>query len=1166
MTTIEFLAYLRDQDIQVWADGDRLRVNAPAGRLTPQLRNDLAVRKGDILEFLRSVAANVPSMRPVSRDGDLPLSLGQERIWFLNQLEPDSPAYTISSAWRLTGPLNAAVLVESFNEVIRRHESLRTAFPVVDGRPVQVIASHLELSLSVTDLRHLHQARRGQEASRLAEEVVRQPFDLERGPLLRVALLRLDEEEHILVLVVHHIISDAWSIGVLFQELSAIYVALSAARTPGLPALPLQYVDFAVWQRQWLQGRVRREHLAYWRRQLGGRLPVLELPADHPRPAIQSNRGARKSANLPSPLSDALKELSAREGTTLFMTLLAAFKVLLHRYSGQADMIVGSPVSGRNLTEVEGLIGFFLNTLILRTDLSDDPTFRELLHRVRETVLAAFAHQVIPFEELLRELHPERSTSHAPLFQVLFVLHDPTPGHLVLPGVDVSRLPVQRGTTQFELSLIVRDRQQGLSTTLSYNTDLFEAPTIARMLGHYQALLESSVADPDQRVSQLPLLTKPERQQLLVDWNRTGTRFPRQRCFHELFEEQVARAPDRIAVTCSGASLTYQQLNARANRLANLLLQKGVGPDVVVAVLDQRGIDLMVGFLAILKAGGAYLPLDPRHPPQRHFQILSQSQAALILTQSPFLPALSQATETLDSGARPGILLLADLAQHPAEADDLPLRCTPDDLAYVIYTSGSTGLPKGAMVEHKGMLNHLFAKITDLELTGHDLVAQNASQTFDISVWQFLAALLVGGQVAILPDEVAYDPQALLQQVASQRISILETVPSVLRLLLDDVVVPGAAHLDLSALRWLIPTGEALPPNLARQWLTCFPDIPLLNAYGPTECSDDVTHYPIFKPPAPDVVHMPIGRPIANMRMYVLDEHLQPVPIGVSGELCVAGIGVGRGYLNDPEHTAEVFLNDPFSSNPTARLYRTGDLVRYLPDGNIEFLGRLDYQVKIRGFRIELGEIEAVLADHPNVREVILTVNQATDSDEQLVAYVVPETGQEPSAAELRAFLRDKLPDYMIPALWVILEAFPLTPNGKVDRKALPEPNWTNHELASASAAPRSAVEEVLASIFGEVLNLDQVGVHDNFFDLGGHSLLATRVISRVRDALHADVALFTLFEAPTIAALSDAIIHREEKSGHTERIAQLRIKLRTMPTDKVKKILDEKRPRKEPA
>ncbi|HEX6288816.1 MAG TPA: amino acid adenylation domain-containing protein [Herpetosiphonaceae bacterium] len=923
--------------------------------------------------------------------GSFPLSYGQQRLWFLDQLEPGTSAYTIYASFRLVGQLNTSVLERSLNQIVQRHAALRTTFPTIDGQPIQVIVPSLKLDLPCTDLRHLPPDEREAEVKRLVLELTQEPFDLADGPLIRANLFRLDAAEHGMLLTMHHIVSDLWSMGVFLREMATFYTALVDDQPPlgpvGTP-LPIQYADFAAWQRQWLQGEVLDQQLAYWKQQLADAPPMLDLPLDHPRPEVQSLQGARQAVVFGKALSGEIAELSQREGATLFMTLLAAFNILLSRYTRQDDIVVGLPIANRNRAEIEGLIGYFLNTLALRTRLEGNPTFRELLRQVRATALDAYAHQDLPFEMLVDELNLERDLTRTPLFQVLFVFQNAPMTPLELPGLSVRPLGVETPWSHFDLSLWMSEGRDGLNASIAYNTDLFEASTIARMAEHFRILVEGIVRNPDQRILDLPLLTPDERQQLAA-WNQTEVAHPLDRCFHELFEAQVERTPDAPAVVDERQQLTYRQLNQRANRVARLLVDRGVGPDVVVGLLGERGVDLLTMILAVFKAGGAYLPLDPHHPVQRHVQIMAQSRSPLVLVAAAHRAELAAALSGAH-GYAPAVAEIEQLLAQEADEINLAARSQPRHLAYVIFTSGSTGTPKGAMIEQRGMLNHLHAKVATLQLTPADCVAQTASQCFDISVWQFLAALLVGGQVRIFPDEVAFDPRRLLERVTQDRVTILETVPSLMRIMLEGIA-QATDRPALSALRWLIPTGEALPPELCATWLNLYPTIPLLNAYGPTECSDDVTHYRIDRPLPADTLHVPIGRPIANMRLYVLDARMQPAPVGVPGELYVGGVGVGRGYLNDERRTSESFIPDRFSREPGSTLYRTGDLARYLPDGNIVFLGRLDQQVKIRGYRIELGEIETVLGQHPAVQEVVVVDREDRPGDTALVAYIVPD-------------------------------------------------------------------------------------------------------------------------------------------------------------------------------
>jgi amino acid adenylation domain-containing protein len=925
----------------------------------------------------------------IPRGGDLPLSFAQQRLWFLDQLEPGNSFYIISATVRLEGSPHVAAMEQSLAEIVRRHEALRTRFVAVGGKPTQVIEERLTVPLPVIDLSGLSTSAQKLLVKQITSEEAQRPFDLVQGPLLRVKLLRLAPEEHLFLLAMHHIVSDGWSIGIFVQELATLYGAFVKGQPVLLPPLPIQYADFAHWQREWMQGDVLEKQLAYWRLQLASAPPVLKLPIDHPRSKSQTFRGAHCSFTLSKSLTESLKAQSRQEGATLFMTLLAAFATLLYRYSGRDDILVGTPIANRNRAEAERLIGFFLNTLVLRTNLSGTCSFRELLGRVRAVALDAYTYQDLPFEKLVEELQPERSLSHTPLFQVMFILQNAPIQPLQLPDLTVSYLQSESQATTVDLLLSMSEEEGILAGILEYNLDLFEPATASRMVEHFQTLLENIAANPDQPIAMVHLLTQTERRQLLLGWNDSEASYPKDACAHQLFESQAASTPEAVAVVCEEAHLTFQALNHRANQLSRWLVAQGVGPDVIVALLAERGLEFLTAILAVFKAGGAYLPLDPHRPAKSLRQVLDSSGAPLVLAADQFLPALSSAFQDCPPEKRPGILSLEELGRQDQTEENLGLRCTPADLAYVIYTSGSTGRPKGAMVEQKGMLNHLYAKISALRLTSADHVAQNAPQCFDISVWQFLANLLVGGQVHIFKDPIALDPVQLLEHVAREKVTILEIVPSLLRTMLE--VIQSDSCLDLSSLRWLIPTGEALPPETARQWLSFYPNTPLLNAYGPTECSDDVSHYAMYRPPAIDIVNLPIGRPVANMRLYILDVHLQPVPIGVAGELYVGGVGVGRGYLNDPVRTANAFIPDPFGPSPGARLYKTGDWALYLADGNIEFLGRADHQVKIRGFRIELGEIETVLSQHPAVREAVVLVREDTPGEKRLVAYVVQD-------------------------------------------------------------------------------------------------------------------------------------------------------------------------------
>jgi len=1081
-----------------------------------------AARVTDRLEGPDRIEA--PPIEPVSRDAVLPLSFAQQRLWFLHQMEPDSPAYNIPLAMRLLGRLNIAVLEACLGEVVRRHEGLRTTFRFAEGEPAQSIAPSAPVHLPWIDLQGLPEAVREREVLRLTGREAERPFDLETGPLLRLVLLRSGEEERVLLLTLHHTIADGWSLAILVREVAALYEAFLEGRPSPLPELPIQYADYAHWQRRWLQEQILENQLSYWREKLSGAAQLLELPSDRPRPLVQSSRGAACPVALPPELLQGLKSLGREEGVTLFMTLLGAFQALLGRYSGQSDLCIGTPVAGRNRLETENLVGLLLNALVLRGDLSGAPGFRELLSRVRETTLGAYTHQDLPFELLVEELKPERSLSHAPLYQVMLILQNTPQASFELPGLKIEGLAREHEKSNLDLTLNLAEAGGRLMGSLEYSTELFDEATLVRLLGHFEILLRGIVSEPDLPIPDLPLIAPEERGQLLWEWNRTERDFPLDRPFHEIFADQVGRTPRAVAAACGTETWTYTELDLVSSRLARHLGSGEDGPEPVIALLTERSLRLLASMLAVWKAGGVYLPLDPLHPPRRLAQVLARSGAVTLLAAESSREAATAALAGLPVERRPRLLTIETLLALPESAAGPEPERRLAEMAYIIFTSGSTGVPKGVMVEHRGMINHLFAKIADLGLKADDRVAQTASQTFDISLWQFLAASLVGGRVQIFPDEVAHDTSRLADEVERARVSILETVPSLLHALLLEIEGRGDRRPSFSSLRWLIPTGEALAPELCRRWLDLYPGVALMNAYGPTECSDDVTHASIHA--HPDGMRVPIGSPVANLRIYVLDR-LEPVPVGVAGELMVGGVGVGRGYLADPARTAESFIPDPFGGEPGSRLYRTGDRARRLPDGALDFLGRIDQQVKIRGFRIELGEIEAALNGDPRIRQSAVLVRGEIHGNRLLVAYVVPAENVEISPAELRASLKTHLPEHMVPAAFVVLESLPLAPSGKLDRRALSRldvPASARSQADEAFEAPRTSTEELLAGIWGELLGLARVGRTDDFFELGGHSLMATRVLARLRQVFRVDLPLRALFEAATLAELAGRV------------------------------------------
>jgi amino acid adenylation domain-containing protein len=1071
------------------------------------------------LEALRRTEQGLvaPPLLPVSREGEMLLSFAQARLWFLEQLEPGSWAYNIPSAVHLTGSLDVAALKQSLNEIVLRHEALRTTFAMVSGEPIQVIAPALALSVPLVDMRDLPEAQQEASVKRLATESAQQPFDLAMGPLLRAKLLHLGEAEYVLLLTMHHIVSDGWSMGVLIRELAALYEAFSTGKPSPLPQLPIQYADFAHWQRQWLQGEVLAAQLSYWQQQLAGAQTVLELPTDRPRPAVQTFRGATEFLALAEPLSQKLKTLSQRSGVTLFMTLLAAFQTLLYRYTGQEDICIGSPIANRNRSETEELIGFFVNTLVLRTDMSENPSFQELLGRVREVTLGAYAHQDLPFEQLVEALQPERNLSHHPLFQVMFVLQNAPMSALELPSLTISSREMESSTAKFDLDLSMEDTEQGLRGSLEYNTDLFDAGTISRMLEHFQTLLEGIVAEPDQRLSDLPLLTQPERQQLLLEWNNTQVAYPKDVCIHQLFEAQVERTPDGVAVLFEDEQLTYRELNRRANQVAHHLRSLDVAPDSLVGICVERSLKMIVGLLGILKAGGAYVPLDPDYPSERLAYMLNDSQMPVLVTTEKLSAALPEHQARV-------VCLDKDWGINSADSDVAPVSSVKDEnLAYVIYTSGSTGKPKGVAIAHRSLVNAYLAWEDAYQLrslcSSH---LQMASFSFDVFSGDMVRALCSGAKLVICPREWLLEPEKLYELMLREKIDCAEFVPAVLRNLIQYL---ERTKQDLSFMRLLIAGSDSWHIKEYEQFQRfCGTETRLINSYGATEATIDSSYFESTALNFSSDGLVPIGRPFANTQIYILDSHLQLVPVGFAGELYIGGAGVARSYLNQPKLTEQKFIPNPFSNEPGDRLYKTGDLGRYLPDGTIEFLGRLDHQVKIRGFRIELGEIEAVLGQHPAVDETVVVVREDVPGNKRLVAYVVVNQTSAPTVSQLHQFLKQKLLDYMIPSAIVKLEALPLTPNGKVDRRALLALDTARPELQEAFIAPRDTLELQLAQIWQDVLNVRPIGVTDNFFTLGGHSLLAVRLIAQIQPQFEQNLPLATLFLAPTIEHLASTL------------------------------------------
>jgi aspartate racemase len=1113
-----FLLELLQEGVQLWVEDDELCYQAPQGALSPARREELSALKAEIVALLtqQKTKYSFPSF-------------AQQRLWFLDQLEPGNPFYNMPAAIRLTGQLNVAALDQSLNEIVRRHQTLRTTFPTIEGLPLQVIAPAQPLTLPTVDLQASRKSEQEASVRWLAREEARRPFDLARGPLFRTKLLRLGEEEHVLLVGMHHIVSDGWSMGVFWRELRALYNAFCVGKPSPLAELPIQYADYAIWQRGWLQGEVLDKQLGYWKRQLAD-VAALELPTDRPRPPVQTYRGARQSLTLPKSLTEALRELSRREGVTLFMTLLAAFQTLLHRYTGQDDVVVGSPIAGRTQAETEGLIGLFANTLVMCGDLSGDPTFRELLGRVQEVALAAHAHQDLPFEKLVEELKPERDTSRSPLFQVAFVLQNPprSPRQArKLAGLKLTQLEVGSETAKFDLTLSMIEGPAGLKGWVEYNTDLFDSSTIDRMLGHFRMLLKGVVANREQRLSELPLLTEAERHQVLVEWNDTQTDYLKDRCVHELFEEQAEKNPEAVAVVFDHQHLTYRELNTRANQLAYALRELGVGPEVPVGVCLERSPEMVVAVLGVLKAGGAYVPLDPTYPKERLEFMLEDTSAPVLLVQEATRHVLPEY-----AAAHTHCLGMDSAGIERAEAENPPSSgASPESLAYVIYTSGSTGKPKGVCVPHRAV-GRLVMNADYAPLTSADVVAQASNCAFDAATWEIWGALLNGARLVVLPRDVTLSPRALAAEIERNEISALFLTTALFNQVAREN--PGAFR----PLRHLLFGGEAVEPKWVRTVLAEGAPERLLHVYGPTETTTFATWH-LVEAVEDRAATIPIGRPITSTEAYVLDAWERPVPVGVPGELYIGGPGVARGYLGRPELTEEKFIPHPFSDEPGVRLYKTGDRVRRRANGDIEFLGRSDGQVKLRGYRIELGEVESALNSNTAVRESVVMLHEDDTGQKRLAAYIVP-AGVAPSHNELRAFLRERLPDYMTPSSFISLEVLPLTSTGKIDRHALPVPVATRPaDSESYSDAPRDALEKRLAGILEEALGVPAVGVEDDFFELGGHSLLAANLFAQIEKAFGYRLPLSILFRAPTVRQLAD-ILRRESEEVPRESVVAI--------------------------
>ncbi|VEP16805.1 Amino acid adenylation domain protein [Hyella patelloides LEGE 07179] len=1147
----DFLIKLSNLGVNLWletitqsgVETFKLKYSAPKEAMTPVLLSELKERKAEVIQFLQAnqnLDSTEQPIQPVPRDGNLPLSFAQQRLWFIDQLEGKSATYNWPYTLRFKGDLNLSALEKSLSEIVRRHEALRTTFAIVNSTPTQKIHPPQPIKLPVLDLQSLPESGREAEAQQLITKEQKQPFDLVQDRLLRVMLVRLSPDNHLFSLTMHHIVADGWFYSIFMRELTALYEAFCEGKPSPLDELPLQYADFAAWQREYFQGEVLQRQVNYWKQKLAGIPTLLELPSDRPYPTLQTFTGDKHLFHLNQHLTRELRDLSKKSGTTLFITLLAAFATLLYRYSGQPDVVVGSPIANRNRSEIEGIIGFFVNTLAFRTKFDDNPTFSELLTQVRQTALDAYEYQDLPFEKLVEELKPERTLSHSPVFQTMFILQNFPLPKLSMSGLDISILEPDNSTAKFDLTLEIREvnpelttaleynRQQGIEDgligTLEYNIDLFDAATISRMAEHFQILLEAIVTNPHQPVNQLPILTAAEQNKLLIEWNDTKTDYS-EICIHHLFETQVAKTPNAVAVKFAERELTYKELNQQANQLAHYLQNSGVKPEELVGICVERSVETVLGILATLKAGGAYLPLDPDYPPERLAYMLDDAQVKVLLTQQNLLTKLPNSQTQI-------ICLDQDKHKIRQESpENLTSEVQGDSLAYVIYTSGSTGKPKGVQVVHRAV-NRLVLNTNYIDLKPGHKIAQVSNPSFDAATFEIWGALLNGCTLVGISREVTLCPQNFAVALQEKQIDTMFITTALFNLMSSEV--PGA----FKSIKNLLFGGEIANPSLIKKVLENSPPKRLLHVYGPTENTTFSCWYEITKNTSFDN-SVPIGQAISSTQVYILDNHLQPVPVGIPGELYVGGDGLARGYLNRDNLTSEKFISNPFSNQADACLYKTGDIVRYLADGNIEFLGRIDNQVKIRGFRIELGEVEATLAKYSGIEQSVVVVREDVPGDKRLVAYVLPDRPQQTTTAELRSFLQDKLPNYMVPGIFVMVEEMPLTPNGKIDRSALPAPALTEFQREVTFIAPRDEIEIRLTRIWSKIFGIKQIGLRDNFFELGGHSLLAVRLFAAIEKSFKQRIPLAKIFTAPTIEELAD-ILRQQETPNHNSAIVPI--------------------------
>ncbi|MEM7593187.1 MAG: amino acid adenylation domain-containing protein, partial [Cyanobacteria bacterium P01_A01_bin.83] len=1124
MNTFEFLSHLKSKKIQLIADGERLRCDAPKDALTPSLKVELKERKAEILAFLNRASSmsrqDLESIRPVSRQGNIPLSFAQERLWFLNQLEPNSAFYNIPGAVRLNGNLNLQILQQALDAIVAHHEILRINYISEEGKPIQVIASPQSLELQVIDLQQYEQAEETQ-VQKLLQQESQRPFDLASDLMLRGCLLQLAPQEYILLLVMHHIASDGWSIGILWEQLSKLYQAFSEGKSNPLGTPPIQYADYAFWQRERLSGEILNQQLNYWQQQLAGANPVLELPTDRPRPPVQSHRGASQSLTLPQSLSDELKHFCQQEGVTLYMTLLAAFQTLLYRYSEQADIIVGSPIAGRNRAEIEELIGLFLNTLILRTNFSGNPSFRQLLQQVRRTTLDAYAHQDLPFDKLVEEINPERSLSYNPLFQVLFNMLNLEETQVELPGLKTQLISVGEATTsKFDLTLYAAEKKQGIELQLVYNADLFSPERMQVLLGQLHHLLGQIVDTPDRPIRTYSLVT-PSAKSLLPDPGEVLPE-PDYELVTTIFSSWVNRTPEQAAICQENNTWNYSDLSRTAQTLAKVLLAYRIKKGEVVAVSGTRSFGLIASMLGVLFSGGVLLNLDPKLPKHRQQMMLQEAQAKYILyVGSQPSPEKSQDEQNIwnslvNIAVEPSTGATLNSQQENVSITHLP-KIAPDDAAYIFFTSGTTGVPKGVLGCHKGLSHFLTWQRQTFEISPQDRIGQLTAPSFDVVLRDIFLPLTSGATLCLPKEENILEPSLILSWLESEQISVFHTVPTLAQSWLTNV----PPEVSLSSLRWLFFAGEPLKGTLVKQWRETFPQAgEIVNLYGPTETTLAKCCYRVPSEPISGVLS--VGFPLPQTQALIFGQNNQLCGIGEAGEIVIRTPFRSLGYINSSEENSARFVQNPFTHDKQDLLYYTGDRGRYNPDGSLEILGRLDHQVKIRGVRIEPREIEVVLSQHPDLLQNIVIAREDIPGDKRLVAYIV--STEQPHSSELRSFVQERLPNYMVPSAFVFLDSIPLTPNGKVDRRALPAPDNTRQESSSTFVAPQDKLESHLTEIWSQVLNVKPIGVRDNFFDLGGNSLQAVALFAQIEKQFGKKLPLVTLFQSGTVAEIAQII------------------------------------------